>query len=155
MIENICESLKPDFISNNIWENSKYKWIYALPTTVKGKVGEKISSQFFKQKKYNVSKHNKPDWDLNIEKMRVEVKLSMLNKTGYFKFLQIRPKDDYTHVCFIAIEPFESNIFLIPKNKIKGLKPQHSGERGSKETMYLGITPVEMKRLYKKFLLTQ
>jgi hypothetical protein len=153
MIDNIIEDLKPQFISKSIWKNSKYEWIYNLPTTVKGKVGELICSEFFKQKNHKVIKYKKPDWDLNVDSMRVEVKLSMLNTTGLFKFLQIRPNDDYTHICFLAIEPNESNIFLIPKKSIKGLKPQHSGSRGSKETMYLGITPLEMKRLYSQFII--
>jgi hypothetical protein len=153
MIENICDTIKPDFISKTIWKNSKYEWIYTLPTTVKGKVGERICYEFFKLKNYSVVKYNKPDWDLNVDFMRVEVKLSMLNTTGYFKFLQIRPNDDYTHIAFLAIEPSESNIFLVPKSEVKGLKPQHSGERGSKDTMYLGITPNEMKNIYKEFIL--
>lgn len=152
MIEHICDLIKPQFTSKSIWKNSKYEWIYTLPTTVKGKVGELICSEFFKQKGYSVKKHNRPDWDINVNDMRVEVKLSMLNTTGYFKFLQIRPNDDYTHISFLAIEPTESNIFLIPKQCIQGLKPQHSGQRGSKETMYLGITPNDIKKLYKDFI---
>ena len=152
MITDIISSLKSEFKFDNIWGNSEYKWIYHLPTTVKGKLGEKIVSNLFEQNGYVVNKNKTPDWDLNISKMRVEVKLSMLNKTGLFKFLQIRPNDNYTHILFLCIEPNDINIFLIPKDKVKGLKPQHSGERGSQETMYLGITPTEMKKTYKRFL---
>ncbi len=153
MIEHICETIKPQFISKSIWKNSKYEWIYGLPTTIKGKVGELICSEFFKERNFQIRKHNKPDFDLNVNEMRVEVKLSMLNRTGYFKFLQIRPKDDYTHICLLAIEPTESNIFLIPKENLIGLQPQHSGKRGSKDTMYLGITPIDIKNIYKEFIL--
>jgi hypothetical protein len=153
MIDSICDNLKPQFISNNIWKNSKYEWIYNLPTTVKGKVGELICAEFFRNKNCEVTKYKKPNWDLNVDSMRVEVKLSMLNKTGYFKFLQIRTNDDYTHICFLAIEPSEANIFLVPKDKVDGLQPQHSGKRGSQETMYLGIIPKELKSKYKEFKL--
>jgi hypothetical protein len=153
MINSIIKSLKDSFNDISIWENSEYYWIYRLPTTVKGKIGEKIVSTFFKQKGEIVYRNPTPDWDLNISDMRIEVKLSMLNKTGFFKFLQIRPNDDYTHIAFLCIEPNDANVFLIPKNEIKGLKPQHSGKRGSQETMYLGITPTEIKNLYKNYLI--
>ena len=153
MITDIVKSLKSEFKLNEIWMGSEYEWIYSLPTTVKGKVGELICTKVFESKNCKVSKNKKPHWDLNVDLLRVEVKLSMLNKTGYFKFLQIRPNDDYTHICLLAIEPMEANIYLIPKDKVEGLQPQHSGKRGSQETMYLGITPTEMKKIYENFKL--
>ena len=42
---------------------------------------------------------------------------------------------------------------LIPKENLIGLQPQHSGKRGSKDTMYLGITPFDIKNIYKEFIL--
>jgi len=88
----------------------------------------------------------------NADSKRIEVKLSMLNKTGLFKFLQIRPKDDYTDIALLAVTPEESNLYLIPKDLLKGLKPQHSGARGAKDTFYLGIRPIDLFNSYKSFI---
>tara|TARA_Y100000296_G_C5030922_1_gene184783 strand:- start:46 stop:519 length:474 start_codon:yes stop_codon:yes gene_type:complete len=151
MITDIVKSLKSEFKSNEIWMGSEYEWMYNLTPKVKGMLGEKITYKLFEENGYAVNINKTFGWDLNITEMKVEVKLSMLNKTGLFKFLQIRPNDNYTHILFLCIEPNDINIFLVPKNKVKGLKPQHSGNRGSKETMYLGITPTEMKKTYENF----
>ena len=148
MLTNIISKLEKDYVYENPWVNTPYYWISIQPSTVKGKIGEDIVSTYLNLIGYTSTKNQTPAWDLNVDDMRVEVKLSLLNKTGLFKFLQIRPNDDYTHMALLAITYNSSDIYLIPKDELKDLKPQHSGERGSKDTYYLGITPQELKIRY-------
>lgn len=151
MLTNIIRELERDYVYENPWVNTPYHWISIQPSTVKGKIGEDIVSTCLNLIGYTSTKNQTPAWDLNVDDMRVEVKLSLLNKTGLFKFLQIRPNDDYTHIALVAITHNSSDIYLIPKDELKGLKPQHSGKRGSKDTYYLGITPQELKIRYNPY----
>ena len=139
-------------VKENIWLDSKYFWLSSLAATQKGKYAESICMEYLSNKFKKVCKEKSPPWDINADNKRIEVKLSMLNKSGLFKFLQIRPKDGYTDIALLAVTPESAQLYLMPKLKLLGLKPQHSGARGSKDSFYLGIKPEDLYNTYKKYI---
>lgn len=152
MLNSIILEEKTNLIKTpNIWANSEFEWLKNLSSTKKGSIGETVVKNFLLKKGQNVTKYKGLEYDLTYLNEKIEVKLSMLNNTGYFKFLQIRLDDSYTHIALLCIEPNISKVFIIPKNKLINLKPQHSGKRGNNNIMYLGIRPKELYSLYQKY----
>jgi hypothetical protein len=152
MLDNIILKQRKKIINKkNIWLDSKFLWMKNLSATKKGSIGEEIVHDYLTHKGFNNHKSKGVEYDLTHLNQKIEVKTSMLNDTGYFKFLQIRTKDSYTHVALLCIEPNFSKLFIIPKNKITNLKPQHNGKRGNSQTMYLGIKPLDLYNNYKKY----
>jgi hypothetical protein len=135
----------------NIWKNSRYEFLKTLSATKKGSVGETIVKKILENRFKNVNKHIGNEYDLTQSKKRIEVKTSILNDTGLYKFLQIRLDDNYTHVALLAIEPKSIRLFLVPKYELGGLKPQHGGERQNNNIVYLGIKPNVLYKKYSKY----
>ena len=110
-----------------LWSNARNSWIRALAPTDVGKIGEELAVKILGGSK---TKNNTAGYDLDVNGMRVEVKLStVINNDGHSILIwrQIRPSDPYTHICFIAVYPNKVRMFLVPKEKIplEVLKHQH------------------------------
>lgn len=125
------------------WDDVRYSWIRNQRPTHKGQTGTWIVWKYFSDRNRVVRQSRSPQYDLLVDLDRVEVKLSCRNEDGSFKWLQIRPSDDFTHLALVAVDFDNIRGFLIPKDQIQGLKPQHLGHRGSMETTCLSVKPTE------------
>jgi hypothetical protein len=115
-----------------LWLNARNAWIRALPPTTVGRIGEELARKVLGGRQ---TKNNTVGYDIDVEGWRVEVKLStVINNDGrpILIWRQIRPSDPYTHICFIAVYPNKTRMFLVPREKIptEVLKRQH-GRDGS------------------------
>lgn len=132
--------------SLDMWANSEYKWIRDSSTCKKGKIGEDIIKIYHSTVNDNVHGRFSIENDLVINESPVEVKLSCLNKSGYFKWLQIRLNDNYDYLYLLSIYPNDIKMYKIPKlklielNNLGILKNQHGGSRNKYyDIKYLGI----------------
>jgi hypothetical protein len=122
-------------INNNIWEGSEFEWIKKLSTCEKGNVGEKIINSYYILKQKDICKRSSVENDTVINNKKIEVKLSCLNGTGCFKWLQIRLDDDFDYLFLISVYPNEiktykfSKDYLLDLEKDNIIKNQHGGKR--------------------------
>ena len=116
---------------------STNEWIKRHSNVMKGKIGEELMKTYLGADKAN----EKYEYDLSLDDKNIEVKLSCLNETGLFKWLNIRINDNYTHICLIGIEPENIEAYLVPKGDLLFLKNLAEGERGSGNIKYLGLKP--------------
>jgi hypothetical protein len=136
-IESILMDVKKEYpLNKTIFTDTKYEWIKNQSNVKKGKVGEDIIMKYL-----NANKSGKYEYDLTLDNKKIEVKLSCLNESGFFKWLNIRVCDDYTHLSLVAVEPNIVNLYLIPKDEVKYLKNLALGERGDSDIKYLGLKP--------------
>lgn len=130
----------------DMWANSEYLWIKESSTCKKGKIGENIVQIYYSGKDTTVYNRSSVENDLLIDNSPVEVKLSCLNNSGYFKWLQIRLDDDYDYLYLLSIYPNDIKMYKISKEKLVELsnsgvlKNQHGGSRNKTFNIkYLGI----------------
>ena len=137
MLENILEELKEKYpIDVSIFADKEFEWIKRQSNVKKGKIGEAIISDVL-----GARNSNKYEYDVETDDKRIEVKLSCLNESGYFKWLNIRVCDDYTHLALVGVMPEEIRLYLIPKAEVKYLKSLALGQRGDSDIKYLGLKP--------------
>ena len=115
-----------------LWLNARNAWIRALAPTTVGRIGEELALKVLGG---NQTKNNTVGYDIELEDQRIEVKLStVINNDGrpIFIWRQIRPADPYTDICFVAVYPNKTRMFLVPRERIpiEVLKPGH-GRNGS------------------------
>jgi len=137
MLNNILEELEIKYpIKNTIFTNQQFEWVKSQSNVVKGKIGEEIILNYL-----DAEKSGKYEYDIVKDDKRIEVKLSCLNESGYFKWLNIRICDDYTHVALVGVMPNEVRLYLVPKDEVKYLKNLALGQRQDSDIKYLGLKP--------------
>lgn len=150
--KNIANEIKKNYQKKeivNIWLNSTNEWIKQESNPQKGKIGEDIINIYLEKNNYKIYNRINCESDTtyidnNILKS-VEIKTSCLNKTGYFKWLQIRMEDNFDEIFLISIYPNDIKIYKLSKDYLLQLinkniiKKQHGGERTHYEIYYLGI----------------
>ena len=137
MLENILKELKEKYpIDESIFTNKQFEWIKRQSNMKKGMIGEAIISDAL-----GARKSKSYEYDVEIDDKRIEVKLSTLNESGYFKWLSIRVCDNYTHLALVGVLPEEIRLYLIPKGDDKHLKNYSGGQRGNTNIKYLGLKP--------------
>lgn len=136
-----------EFTNKSRWsEGSKNLWIRKLSTCGKGVVGERLAAEYLRTVgNNNVGRGIGPEHDLMVDGTKYEAKLSCLNETGLFKWLQIRVQDDYQKLFLIGVYPEHVRAWCLPKEDLgdlvfKGiLKAQQGGRRHNSQIMYLGV----------------
>ena len=143
-IVGITEILRDQYECDNFdWVESKFEWFRNFPIGTKGKIGEKIIKQLFESYDYDVSFLPGPDADLLIANLRIEVKMSMLGKSGTHTFNQFRDRNYDVAIC-LGLSPHDVHCWVLPKELIMekwasgDLKPQHAG---GKDTKMLTVNP--------------
>ena len=142
------------------WEDSPFFKLKCMKAKQAGSRYEKIVENIFTNMGIEVDAPESSDHDRIIEGEKIEIKGSMITKgtDDKFSFLQIRPKQDYDTVVFLAIYFDEINLFEMTKKEIKEkikkgiFKPQHGGKKGDSGTFCyngtmedLGATPIEFE----------
>ena len=144
ILNQIADDIRQHFVPRTSpWDEAKYSWIRNSSTSDKGRIGEWIAWKFFADRGRMVRESTSPQYDLLVDRDRVEVKLSCRNEDGGYRWLQVRPADDFTHIVLVAVDLEDIRAYLIPKSEVCNLKPQHCGTRGSMETRTLAAKPGE------------
>ena len=107
----------------------------------------------------SVTPPSSTEYDRVIDGLDTEIKGSMITKGSddKFSFLQIRPKQSYDQVLFLAIGFDRIELYTMTKAEVLDaieagiFKPQHGGKKGNSGTYCyngtmenLGATPVEL-----------
>tara|TARA_Y100000296_G_scaffold64456_1_gene75667 strand:- start:393 stop:788 length:396 start_codon:yes stop_codon:yes gene_type:complete len=121
---------------------------------------EKIVESIFTKMDMNVDPPLNTDHDRIVDGEKIEIKGSMITKgtDDEFSFLQIRPKQEYDTVVFLAVYFQEMHLYEMSKADVKMkikegvFKPQHGGKKGDSGTFCyngtmeaLGATPIEFE----------
>ena len=131
--ESIIESIKNNHpLKTSIFDGSKNEWIKKHSNVKKGCIGEALVANVLK-----AEKSGEYEYDLVKDEKKIEVKLSCLNETLKYKWLNIRTRDSYTHLALVGIEPNNINLFLVPKDKVINLSPLAGGKRTESDITYL------------------
>ena len=123
------------------WKKSPFNWILQQPSRTKGTIGERLVKEWCQQEKFSVTKPSNTEFDLLINKRRVEVKCSTLWAAGGYTFQQIRDQD-YEFIFLLGISPHAVHAWIFPKKKIPfdEIKNQHAGKQG-KDTWWIHVDP--------------
>ena len=118
--QNIFETIESEL--NNKWKTtSKYFKIRSLPIDKRGSFGERffnaILSEIARHTKYNDG--NKGNWDLEIDKLKLEIKTSSLDVNNKFQNENIKDTDDYDGILFLGIASDDIYIKFIRNNDIQ------------------------------------
>ena len=142
------------------WEDSPFFKLKCMKAKQAGSRYEKIVENIFTNMGIEVDAPESSDHDRIIDGEKIEIKGSMITKgtDDKFSFLQIRPKQDYDTVVFLAIGFHEINLYELTKKEVKEkikegiFKPQHGGKKGDSGTFCyngtmedLGATPIEFE----------
>lgn len=142
------------------WETSPFFKLKCMKPKQAGSRYEKIVESIFTKMGTNVEPPLNTDHDRIVDDEKIEIKGSMITKgtDDEFSFLQIRPKQEYDTVVFLAIYFQEMHLYEMSKadveKKIKEgvFKPQHGGKKGDSGTFCyngtmeaLGATPIEFE----------
>jgi hypothetical protein len=119
ILAGISAMLETDYAEDDDlpWRGSPFAWIRSRPSRQKGTIGEKLVAGWLAARGFNVSRATNSDADRVIEGKSVEIKLSMLWKTGSYKFQQLRDQDYDVVVC-LGISPFDAHCWVIEKQDI-------------------------------------
>ena len=149
ILATFSQELQPDYMTPDdaSWQGSPFDWIRAKPSRQKGAIGEKLVSGYLACKGFDVARSPDAEADRLIGGKRAEIKMSMLWKTGLYRFQQLRDQDYEFAVC-LGIGPFDAHCWILPKRAILeswaggagGMGSQHGG-RGGMDTAWLSVKP--------------
>lgn len=139
-------SIDRNIADYDVWAGSLFESIKFASTCKKGAIGETIIKNIFNLTNHTVKHRTSVEHDLIIDGEKAEIKLSCYNSSGYFKWLQIRPDDDFEVLYLISVYPNQIKIYKLSKLLINQLinsniiKPQHGGKKNTNFNIkYLGI----------------
>jgi|688.fasta_scaffold465147_2 hypothetical protein len=139
---------KIDNEKEDIWVNSKNRWIKDMMPGSKGKAGELFIEEWFKLENITVLPSINGESDRLISGFETEIKLSTLWDRGILCFQQIRDQD-YDYIFFIGVMPDEYLFWSVPKEiALANSIPQHSGKDGN-DTKWLLIDPYNIPEWLK------
>ena len=141
MIEEILLEIAEEPINKYYaaYKYSRYRDLRSLPSSTKGSIVEKAAIRWFQETTKQLTQKGDKGCDFMSEGIKYEVKASFLWAGGYFKFQQIRPKQDYDYVLCVGISDDVVYIWNIPKDVIMShATPQHGGQAG-KDILWLQV----------------
>ena len=151
------ETIKHTENKHNMWTGSIFEYIKQSSTCTKGLIGESIIRDYYKYNNHTVNKRTSVGNDIVIDNKKIEIKLSCINNTGYFKWLQIRPDDDFDYLYLVSIYPNNVKVHQFSKHEVLELcnnnilKSQHGGSRNTNYSIkYLGIKESNMPSWFTK-----
>ena len=144
------------------WEDSPFFKLKCMKAKQAGSRYEKIVESIFTNAGMIVESPTNTDHDRIVDGEKIEIKGSMITKGSddCFSFLQIRPKQEYDTVVFLAIYFHEIHMYEMSKADVKKkikegvFKPQHGGKKGDSGTFCyngtmedLGATPIIFEKV--------
>ena len=141
------------------WESSPFFKLKCMKAKQAGSRYEKIVESIYTNSGIDVLPPESTDYDRTIAGLNTEIKGSMITKGSddCFSFLQIRPRQVYDRIVFLAIYFDRIELYEMTKAEVvaainEGIfKPQHGGKSGDSGTFCyngtmekLGATPVEL-----------
>lgn len=134
-------------IENDIWKGSKFEKLKKTPSPrARGAMAERLLKQILIKKgcKITKPKSKSSEYDLHVNGLRVEVKMSTLwnSNESSFKWQQIR-NQEYDLILFMAVYPNELKIWGATKETIrkevfgKDELRQHAGKNGKQELYWI------------------
>lgn len=134
----------------DVYANSPFRFVKALSSSKKGKFFEKIVTEYLKRQGFKVGRADSSEYDRKINgKIRLEIKGSSLWEGGtQFRWAQIRPKQSYDVICFLAMHPDRIELLGAPKSVVdevvlerdsegNWLHNQHGGKKVDSGTFML------------------
>jgi len=143
-LASVAESLQKEFVpKKNQWAGSRFKWASVLSSGAKGKLGKRLVNSWCAGKGLAIGPSPDSEADSLLNGRRVEIKFSLLWRSGIYKFQQIRDQN-YEFLLCLGISPFEAHCWIVSKQQLKthviGKMGQHTG-RGGKETAWFSVRP--------------
>lgn len=101
----------------DIYADSPFRHVKGLSSSKKGKFFERIVDEYLRGLGFVVGRSRNSDYDRLInDKVCLEIKGSSLWEGGsQFRWSQIRPKQSYDIICFLAMFPDKIEFFGAPK----------------------------------------
>ena len=125
------------------WDGSPFAWIINLPPGTKGKLGKLLVNQWCALKGLSVDRSPVSEADMMINGHKVEIKFSILWKSGVYVFQQIRDQN-YDYCICLGISPHSAHCWVISKPELRkhviGHLGQHTGSSGI-ETAWFSVDP--------------
>jgi hypothetical protein len=109
------------------WDASPFGWIRREPSRRKGAIGEALVKEWAAHEGMQVEPAQSTGHDCRLNGVRVEVKLSLMWRSGKLVFQQLRDQD-YEIACLLGLEPQRVYLWAIPKPIIwERATGQHTG----------------------------
>lgn len=123
MITSIRDYLKTLIVeelgkSNSKWKSDDYFYlIRSLSIDQRGRIGEHFLKGIFKElnKEIKYDENGHGDWDIEVDGIKIEVKLATLDGNNKFQHEGIKKSKLYDAVCFVDIAPNNLYITFIKK----------------------------------------
>ena len=130
---------------NDIYADSPFKVVRNLSSSKKGSFFERLTKEYLKSKGFTVSKREDSGHDCvvkgAVDKYLVEVKGSSLWEGGsQFRWGQIRPSQNYSVVCFVAMWPDRLEFLASPKDAVSEYVLEQDEEGNWLHNMHGGKT---------------
>lgn len=146
-LADISKTLENEYVTpEDAWNGSPFAWIRGRASRQVGKIGEQLVSRWLEDAGFRVERSPDSQADRIVEKLRVEVKLSTLWKTGTYTFQQLRDQSYDCAVC-LGISPFSAHCWILPKAEIlyhwreSGNIPSQHGGKGATDTAWFKVDP--------------
>ncbi|RLP68335.1 hypothetical protein D9V29_14000 [Mycetocola manganoxydans] len=133
-----------DFPESRDWRGSPFEWILSVPSATKGSIGRRLVAEWAANSGFDVrSIRVDGQHYLDIDELRVQVKMSTLWSSGIYRFQQIRDRD-YDYCLCLGLSPVDAHMWLLPKEALDihviGQLGQHTGI-DSQETYWFDAGP--------------
>ena len=141
--QQILDSLKRER-PTDIWLNATNNWVRLLSSGGIGRLTEDLVAIILGGIK---TQNSLVGYDIDVSDKKIEVKaatVSISNRYPLLSWKGIRPNDPYTHICFVAIYPEDTRIFLVPKDDIptKSLSPMNVPRKGMQVNYQIHIRKI-------------
>jgi hypothetical protein len=146
------EEIKVICTSQTLWPpSSSNDWIKNASNCMKGKISKLLAKTYFIRHGKKINPATNVQHDIYINDKKIEIKLSCLNNSKMFKWLQIRILDDFEYLLLFGIYPEEIKAWLLNRDDLKMLedkniiKPQQGGIRNNQSKItWLGINAFDI-----------
>jgi hypothetical protein len=131
------KEIKPQ--SDDAWAGAPNEWIKHLSATAKGRLAVQAYVGAFGGK---ACPGNSSGYDIDHSSYKIEAKLSTRSYSGTngFVWLQVRPRDPYTHLWLVAVEPTAIRTFLLPREAATPRLLKHHGRETGGNTFQIKTT---------------
>jgi hypothetical protein len=126
----------------DVYAGSPFRCVKELSSSKKGKFFERITEEYLRNLGFVVSRAGSSDYDRLINNIvKLEIKGSSLWEGGIqFRWSQIRPKQSYDIICFLAMFPDKIEFFGAPKAVVDGVVLERDNEGNWLHNMHGGKT---------------
>lgn len=142
-----------ELIENDSYNRSIFKNLKRLSSKRKGKYFEMLVEEILTNRGYDVEKPSSTDHDRIVNSLKLEIKGSFLWDDKYvFRWQQIRLKQDYDLICFLALYPDRVELLGATKQDVRDnleitdeygrwIYNQHGGKKVNSGTFFIQGVP--------------